>query len=75
MLGELQQEQVAPSSADPESCSVLHHQGLHRGPGGGNLGGRLHSAARITPTGEENLLQSVCFSGRTLGDGGMYLMI
>lgn len=45
MFGELQQQQVAPSGADPESCSALHHQGLHSGPGGSRLCGQLHLAA------------------------------
>lgn len=45
VFGELQQQQVAPSSADPESCSALHQQGLHSGPGRSRLSGRLHLAA------------------------------
>lgn len=34
VLRDLQQEQVAPSSADPESCSALHQQGFDSGPRG-----------------------------------------
>ena len=45
VFGELQQQQVAPSGADPESCSALHQQSLHSGPGGSHLGGQLHLAA------------------------------
>ena len=48
VFGELQQQQVAPSSADPESCGALQQQGLHTGPGR-RL--QLASAARVTSVG------------------------
>lgn len=46
VFGELHQQQIAPSSADPESCSALHQQGLHSGPGRRSLHGptRIMSA-------------------------------
>lgn len=44
MFGELHQQQIAPSSADPESCSALHQQGLHPGPGRRTV----HGPTRVT---------------------------
>lgn len=39
VFGELHQQQVAPSGADPERRSALHQQGLHSGPGRRTLQG------------------------------------
>lgn len=45
VFGELQQQQIAPSSADPKCHGALHQQGLHTCPGGAHLHGRCRLAA------------------------------
>lgn len=72
VFGQLQQQQVAPSSADPESYSALHQQRLHLGPGRRRLAALPASAARAVSaerrsrqktnknTGNASSLDTVC---------------